>query len=365
MTHPPPGRGGRAGDEADHGLLVAGLDEELGAVFLGAAADFADHDDRLGGVVGEEQRQRIDEIRAVDRIAADADAGRLAKAGRRGLGHCLVSEGARARDDADLTGLMDVARHDADLAFARRDDAGAVGADQAGARAAQRALDLDHVEHGPAFGDADDEGNGGVDRFEDGIGGKGRRHINHACIRVGRFGGVLDRVEDGETEMGGAALARGHAADHARAVSDRLFGMERALRAGEALADDAGAVIDENRHGLCGNHHAAPFTAATAFLAASSRSSAETMARPDSASSSLPRATLVPSSRTINGTAIWVSRAAAMMPSAMMSQRMIPPKMLTRTALTFGSERMIPNAAVTRSLSAPPPTSRKLAGSPP
>src|SRR5262245_950908 len=258
-----------------------------------------------------------------------------------------------------------MARHDADLALARRDDAGAVRADQTGIGTAKRALDLDHVEHGHAFGDADDEGDGGVDRLEDGIGGVGGRDIDHARIGAGRRGGLAHRVEDREAEMGGAALARRHAADHARAVSDRLLGMERALRAGEALADDAGVPIDENGHGLNGDHHAAPFTAATAFLAASSRSSAGMTARPDSAKSSLPRATLVPSSRTINGTAIWVACAAAMMPSAMMSQRMMPPKMLTRMAFTFGSERMILNAWVTRSLSAPPPTSRKLAGSPP
>ena len=57
------------------------------------------------------------------------------------------------------------------------------------------------------------------------------------------------------------------------------------------------------------------------------------------------------------------SRAAATMPSAMMSQRMIPPKMLTRMPLTVGSLKMILNAAVTFSFDAPPPTSRKLAGS--
>ncbi len=53
------------------------------------------------------------------------------------------------------------------------------------------------------------------------------------------------------------------------------------------------------------------------------------------------------------------------MPSAMMSQRMIPPKMLTRIPFTAGSERMILNAAATFSLEAPPPTSQKLAGSAP
>jgi len=49
--------------------------------------------------------------------------------------------------------------------------------------------------------------------------------------------------------MRGAAFARRHAADHARAISDRLLGVKRTLRSGEALADDAGAAIDKNGHG--------------------------------------------------------------------------------------------------------------------
>ncbi len=52
--------------------------------------------------------------------------------------------------------------------------------------------------------------------------------------------------------MRAAALTRRDAADHARAVSDCLLGMERALSAGEALANDAGVFIDEDGHGLSG-----------------------------------------------------------------------------------------------------------------
>ena len=44
---------------------------------------------------------------------------------------------------------------------------------------------------------------------------------------------------------------------------------------------------------------------------------------------------------------------------------MMPPKMLTRIAFTFGFFSMILNASVTFSAVAPPPTSRKLAGEPP
>ncbi len=37
-----------------------------------------------------------------------------------------------------------------------------------------------HVIHRDALGDADDELAAGIRRFEDGVGGKGRRHIDHA-----------------------------------------------------------------------------------------------------------------------------------------------------------------------------------------
>src|SRR3546814_20657627 len=85
----------------------------------------------------------------------------------------LIGKGARARHDADLAAAMDVARHAADLAFAGRDHAGAVRADQAGLRARERALDLDHVEHRAAIGDADHQRDIGVDRFPDPVGSEG------------------------------------------------------------------------------------------------------------------------------------------------------------------------------------------------
>src|SRR6201986_3487973 len=156
--------------------------------------------------------------------------------------------------------------------------------------------------------------------------------------------------------MGGAAFARGHSAHHLGAVGDRLLGVEGALRAGEALADHLGVIVDED------GHYAASFTAWTIFWAASARFSAEVIFKPDSFRIFLPSSTLVPSSRTTSGTCRLTSRAAGTTPSAITSRRMMPPKMLTKMPSTLGSRRMILKAAVTRSLVAPPPTSRKLAG---
>lgn len=59
------------------------------------------------------------------------------------------------------------------------------------------------------------------------------------------------------------------------------------------------------------------------------------------------------------------SLAAMIMPSAITSQRMIPPKMFTKIAWTLGSAVIILNASLTCADVAPPPTSRKFAGSPP
>src|SRR5690606_18546690 len=56
------------GDKADHRLLAATLGlvlEELGGVFLGGTTDLADHDDRLGVLVGQEHLQHVDELGAL------------------------------------------------------------------------------------------------------------------------------------------------------------------------------------------------------------------------------------------------------------------------------------------------------------
>ena len=56
---------------------------------------------------------------------------------------------------------------------------------------------------------------------------------------------------------------------------------------------------------------------------------------------------------------------ASIRPLATSSQRVIPPKMLNRTALTFSLERITSTALVIASAFEPPPASRKFAGSPP
>ena len=56
----------------------------------------------VGLGIGEEQLEHVDELRALHRVAADADGGRLAEAGVGGLLHGLVGQRAGARHDADV-----------------------------------------------------------------------------------------------------------------------------------------------------------------------------------------------------------------------------------------------------------------------
>src|SRR5208282_2754904 len=211
-------------------------------------------------------------------------------------------------------------------------------------------------EHGDALGNTDDQRDFGINGFADRIRRAGRRHVDHAGVAPGFFSRFGNRVEHRQVEVRGATLSGRGAADHLGAIGDRLFGMERAVLAGKALADHFGVLVDQD------GHYAASLTALTIFWAASSRSSAEVTLRLDLAMISLPSATLVPSRRTTSGTRKPTSFTAATTPSAMTSQRMIPPKILIKIPFTLGSEVMILNAAVTFSLLAPPPTSRKFAG---
>src|SRR6185369_16542486 len=245
------------------------------------------------------------------------------------------------------------------LALIGGDDTGAVGPHEPRARGSEHRLDAHHVVHRHALGDAHHELDAGPDGFQDRIRRARGRHVDHACRRARVAHRVLHRVEHRQAQVLLAAATGGHPADELGAVGERLLGVKGALLAGEPLADDLGVAVYENAHAL-------PFLAsATTLRAASVRSSAGVIVSPLLAS--MPRAVsaLVPSRRTTTGTFTPTFFTALMTPSAMMSQRTMPPKMFTSTARTRELERMSSNAAVTRSLVAPPPTSRKLAGCPP
>jgi hypothetical protein len=71
-------------------------------------------------------------------------------------------------------------------------------------------------------------------------------HVDDRSVGAGALHGVGNGVEDRQVDMGGATLARGHAANNLGAVLDHLSGVEGALLAGEALHDHLGVLIDQN-----------------------------------------------------------------------------------------------------------------------
>ena len=101
VAHRLAGRRGEAGDVGDDRLRHLRLDE-VGGLLLLVAADLADHHDVLGLRVGLEPLEDVDERRADDRVAADADDRRVAEAHLRQLVPDLVGQRARARDEADV-----------------------------------------------------------------------------------------------------------------------------------------------------------------------------------------------------------------------------------------------------------------------
>src|SRR5438445_1807778 len=357
MTHAASGRRSLSGDEANHRLAHASPNEFRG-LLLGIAADLADHDDgmRIGIIV--EEAHGIQKRCADDGIAANANAGGLSYAQVHELADGFVGQRAAAADHSNVAHAVNLSGHDADFALTGRDDAGAVGADEASLAAAKCSGHAHHIQRGNTFGDADDERQPGVNGLEHGVSGKGRRHENGCGIGVRlarRFG---DGVEDGHIVVQRAALARGDAGDHARAVSDHLPRMEAAFAAREALHEHTSQFVYQNAH-------RAPLARRTAFSAPSFMFSPIVKLSPESRRICRPCSTLVPSMRTTTGSFICSSRAAATTPVASTSQRRMPPKMLMKTPRTSLSLMRILKAFFTWSAEAPPPTSRKFAGAPP
>jgi hypothetical protein len=181
VTHPAFGRGCDPRDEAEDGLLLGVvLLDPLSGHLLSLPPDLPDHDNALGLRVDHESLEDINEIGAIEGVSSNADDCGLAQPCAGALVDCLVGQGAGPGHDADLAGLVDVARHDADLALVGLDDAGAVGPDHAaGLLGAQHVLDPHHVVLGDAVRDDHHQLDLRLDGLDDGAGRAGGRHVDH------------------------------------------------------------------------------------------------------------------------------------------------------------------------------------------
>src|SRR6266542_3947860 len=354
-----------AGDVGDH-RLGHPFGHEAGGLLLLVAADLADHHHRLGLRVGLEAGQHVDEVRPDHRVAADAHRGGLPDPGLGHLVHHLVGERAGAGDQAHRPAVGDLAGDDADVGLAGRDHPGAVGPDQRDALGAHVVPRPGHVEHGDVLGDQHDRADAGVDRLVERVDREAGGHEDQRGVGAALGDRVGHGVEHRDALDLLAGLARRDAGDHVGAVGAVAQRVEAALAAGEALDDEPGVGVDEDGHG-----YASPLVApasSTALAAASSMVAAgTTFSDGEAASSRLPSSALVPSSRTTRGTWSLSPRRsrASRMPWATRSPRVMPPKMLTSTLRTLGSERITSRPEAIVSAEAPPPTSRKLAALPP
>src|SRR5207245_1311010 len=146
-------RRGLPGYKTHHRLLHMSF-HVRGRGLFGISTYLTDHDDGVRVRVVIEQSQHVQEVGADDGIAADADAGGLADTQFGQLAYRFISQGARARNHADVAVQMDAPGHDTDLALARRDNSRTVRSDQAGLPALQELPGVDHVQCWNPFGDA-------------------------------------------------------------------------------------------------------------------------------------------------------------------------------------------------------------------
>jgi hypothetical protein len=92
-----------AADERNDRLVREILFDERRGVFFIRAADLAGDHERVRLWIARELAQAVDERRADDRIAADADAGRLTQARAREPVDDLIRQRSRARDQPDIS----------------------------------------------------------------------------------------------------------------------------------------------------------------------------------------------------------------------------------------------------------------------
>ena len=149
-----------------------------------------------------------------------------------------------------LTWLMNVAGHNPNLALTGCNDSRAIGPNQPRFFSMHERCDTHHVHHRNSFRDANYEFNSGINRFQNRIGSRRSRDENHRCVATSFLSRFPNRVEYRYFLLEHlAALPRGNACDHVRAVVHALSRVKRARAARNSLHDQPRPLINENRHG--------------------------------------------------------------------------------------------------------------------
>src|SRR5699024_611196 len=265
--------------------------------------------------------------------------------------------------------FMDISKLNTNLTFICRNDTRTVRTYKTCLFTFHGAFYFHHVHNRNMFGYTNNKVQFCIDCFQNGICCSRCRYIHNGCVCSCFVNSLFNSIENGNTFHFGSAFFRCHTANYFRTIFKHLFRMEFGCAAGNSLNNHFCVFINIYTHFrpsfLCSLVLAIYFTAETIFSAPSAIDPADVMFNPDSSRIFLPKSTFVPSSLTTSGISSPTCFVASTTPSAMTSHFMMPPKMFTKIPLTFESDKMILKASVTFSAVAPPPTSRKLAGSPP
>jgi hypothetical protein len=195
-------------------------------------------------------KQGVDEAGSNDGIPSNADAGALTNVARTQLLDCLIGQRATSGNTPHRTLLVDRRRHDSNLGFSRRDDAGTIGSNEPAFFSVHEVSHFDHVQDRNSLGNTDHQLDLSIHRFHDGIGGKGRRHQDHAGAGTFLFHGLMDGIEDGHTVLAHTPLTRSDSGDNLGAVFAALGSVKASFPTSNPLNHYLRVFIDPDSHNL-------------------------------------------------------------------------------------------------------------------
>jgi hypothetical protein len=164
----------------------------------------------------------------------------------------LIGKGTGARDDTDVTALVNVTGHDTNFALVRSDDTRAVGTNETRLALGQESLlDSDHIVLRNTFSDGNNQRNFSFDGFQDGGSSARRGNVDDGSISLGFLDSLIrgkkgmgfnkcgkrammitttrwihyisDRGKNRETEVGLTSLLGGDTTNHVCAVLNGLL----------------------------------------------------------------------------------------------------------------------------------------------
>ncbi len=158
--------------------------------------------------------------------------------------HGFVGQSSRARNDSDRAFFVNARGHDAQLAFARRNNSRAVRPNQPRPPRLQKLPSPHHIQRRNALGDAHDQIDVRVGGFHDGVCCTRRRHEDNGRVRARLLHRLMHGVEYRPTFVNGTALAGRDSAHNVSSIFRTSLGVERSFAPGQALHNHPRFFVD-------------------------------------------------------------------------------------------------------------------------